>query len=548
MIEWIFNRIDTLSAYSASVSKSNKLYLLLSCMCTFVLLASCLYGSIQATSVQMHNGDQFISAAIFSPEYGDGTPMIAQGHTNVFKIPFLALQSILPQEELVYAVANAVFVFLSFVAWSYIMSRIFGKRAFPLMMATFAAIIVNSPQMAIDMSMITIRHIEYPLALLFAVVFINSPLKSTNRLFYVLTMTLLLSLLILNDNYFLYVLVVPLVCILFIRLIRYGPRQGILLDSILILTVGTVVAKIIGKVLTATNLLSISPGYAEGTRIIQLDSIIPSIILALQQTLDLFGALIFGQEIRKSNLSIALLFIVFMISVTAAVQLARKVSNAKGNETHMFLLITLVLAYAAYIIPGFAAPSASRYLTVVIFILVSLFAYYVVNKSVRLPLIYPIAIIAMFMTTALAIPRVGEFYTGTRVQVDRDRARTQKTVSAMQQQNTDILLSGGGHFSLWFESDGKIPIAQMDTQCNTPTKWANNSEWLKSTDTATKSAYLVDTTYPEPSSLRCSIAEVKATYGPPADIIPIPKPDEKASDTSTYLLIYDYDIRSKLIN
>lgn len=522
--------------------------LLLSGTALLSLLVASFYSCYKATLVQIHNGDQFVSTAIFSPMYRGGEPMIASGHTNIIKIPLLWLQGVLPQGVPLYAITNIVLVFVSFVLWSYLISRVLGIKHMPILLLTFTAVLVNSPELAVNLSMVTIRHIEYPFALLIALGFLKLPeVMRQKKLPFSATLGSLLGLAIINDHYFLYTLILPIIIVLIYRARQKGFQRAALRESIAALGVGLTLAFIFSKLLSISGLISIVPGYAEGNKIISIGNLFPSILLTLQQTLELFGALIFGQEIRKINISIVLMFMIFLISLATILKTVKRLRKpTDSDEIHIFLLSSLLFAYSAYILPGFASPSASRYLTLTTFIYVTYFAIFIIKISKRVPQFYLAAIVLLLLSTVLAIPRVERYYDGLAVQVNRDRARTQETVSVLESYKIKTVVAGGGHFSLWFESGGKIPITQLENDCASPKKWANNSEWLRPNTATNMSAFLVDTTYPEQASNQCSIKAVESIYGTPSRINPIAKPGEAAKDISTYLLVYDYDIRTKL--
>jgi len=84
----------------------------------------------------------------------------------------------------------------------------FGKEIRTLSTFVFAAILFGSPSFAINITMTTLRHIEYPLGLLF-VLMLSSLLISDrkNYLYKAVGAATLLALLILNDRYFLYTIV-----------------------------------------------------------------------------------------------------------------------------------------------------------------------------------------------------------------------------------------------------------------------------------------------------------------------------------------------------
>lgn len=530
----------------ATKQKNAYTYLLIFSM--LYLFVTAVYAGYSATVYQLNNGDQYVSAAIYG-DISDGDPMVASGHTNILKAPILWVQGNLPQTQQLYIITNIALLLISIVVWGGLIGKILGKKLLPVLFIAFGTILVSSPTLAIDLSMVTIRHIEYPLALIFILglrFLFNQRVNSKRVIAYALGLSFLLSIIVLNDKFFLYTLV-PASLIASIIYGLYQKDRTKLIRVILVIISGTALSLIALKILPLIGFITISSGYAEAISVIRLDNLLDSITTTLTNILNLFGALIFGQEIRKANISLFLGFIIFS-GVVAGYYFALKSKHKKETQfVHLFFLLFTLTIIAAYILPGFANSSSTRYLTGIVFIGITYFAYAVVRLSQYKAVLYPLVCIGLIATAALSIPRVTSVYHNNLVQVDRDNQRTLLTAKLLKENDTKIVVTSGGHYSLWFFANAQLTLVQLEKNCDTPSPWANNASWLVSKNEQ-KSAFLVDQTYGELAGRSCSKESVQKIYGPASKIKEIAKPGEKDTEATSYLLFYNHDIRKNFRN
>ena len=515
---------------------------ILTILSLLILFLVVVYTGNYATKIQLNNGDQFVSAAIFG-DIDQGTPMVASGHTNVIKAPVLWLQDQLPQTFSLYAFINIAFILLSILLWTFLCGRVFGKKYIPILLLGFSAVLINSPALAVDLAMSTIRHIEYPLAFIF-LLGLKSSIDALGRrkLVYSITSSLLLGVLLVNDKFFLYTLVPAAIVgsLLYIKKIN--------IRSVLIhlapIFIGILSSVIIIKLLNTTGLIYITSGYAEANHIIKLESLIESLTLTTSQTLNMFGGLIFGQEIRKNNISIAMGFIVCIVSFVGIYLAFKKRAGQSYHPIHLYLALLALFTYCSYIAPNFVSANNTRYLSGVVYIGLTFFTYAILHWNKKWKYTYVIVCVFLISLIILSFPRTNNFYTNSLHPIERDNLRTKLTVNSLEGEKINTVVTAGGHYSLWFYSNATLTVVQLQETCNTPSPWANNSSWLKP-ENKQRSAFLVDQSYPEKAGRTCGIREVEKIYGNAEKIIPLPKPGETDTSATSYLLIYDYDIRSK---
>ena len=509
-----------------------------------ILVASVIFTTTLTTKLQMTNGDQFISGAIFG-NMANGTPMISASHTNLLKLPLLVLEGVLPQNFTLYVFINSLIIIVAVLLWAILIGRVLGRKIIPLTLLCFAALLMSSPTLSVNLSMLTIRHIEYPLSLIYILLIMKFIRIQKYHLIFASLLALYLAALLINDNFFLYTLV-PTSLIGTLFYIHHKGKGREVTYSIVATLGGVVLSLVITKLINLWGVISMVSGYANAHEFISFHDLGQAISLTISQTLDLFGAFLFGSEIRKQDIIILLGMVILGITVYGMVaSIKNKHQNNYTPLTKAYLPLFTLFIYLAYILPGFANPNNVRYITGIVFIGTTYFSLGIIYLSRKNQFYYSFAFFFLILLTVIAIPRAVHAYQDTAVGINRDIARTKLTSQILKSNDVSTVVTGGGHFSLWFYSDKKINIVQLENSCNTPSPWANNSSWLAPAPKS-RSAFLVDLSYPEHANRVCGIDRVSKIYGTPEKIVPVPKPGETSNQVTTFLLLYNYDIRTKL--
>lgn len=514
-------------------------------LCWLILFAASVYSGIHASNVQLTTSDQFITTYIFG-SIDQGRPMISSDHTNLLKFPLLWLQEKLPYGYVSYVGLNILFVFSALGLWSILLGKILNRSVIPISLLVFSAILINSPTFALSVTMTTLRHIEYPLALLYlmGVYEFFKPRKKHLKL--AAGMTLYLSLLLLNDKFFVYTLV-PAALLSIVWLYHTGKHSydvRAVAYAIASVVTGTALGLVLPKLLTATGLITIVSGYADVRYLISFGDILNSTLLSIQQTLELFGGSIFGQEIRKLNISLFMGLIIFLIAATGFIRANTRLKLRRidrQNFLHVALIIFTLFMYLAYILPDFAKPYNARYLTAIVFIGATYFAYavWIYSKQYKsLPYIMAVFLIA---TVLLSLPRVNPLYRTATENSMPSVLQAKNIANALHERDVRLVVTPGGHSDISFHSGGSVESIQLLNTCSTPSAWANNSAWIYEGQHS-KTAFLVDTTLPDPTAKACPPDTIFQIYGLPGEIVPIATSKEGAKA----IYIYNYDIRTKL--
>lgn len=520
---------------------------------TFATIIFCILGitwaGYNSVSARINDGDHFISVAQFG-ETNPGTPMVSSDHTNILKIPFLALQNILPQNIHSYALVSAALVVIMTLLWSYLISSITLRETFPLLTALLTSLVLISPELASTLFMVTIRHIEYPIMLVYLLVIQKYILnKSTpqNNASYWIYATILLSLLIINDKLFLYALVPVLIVFYTYRIVRNEAltnKDSLALTSVI---ASVILSKLTLLLLQKFDLLYSASGYINTPVTIRSEQLVQSLTNSFEHLLQLMGGNIFGLVIGLTSLFSIAGLAMFVISVVGALAVLLNLKNQR-NQFILFSLIGFAsMCMVIYIATGSALSSGNiRYLSGVIVIMITYGSIFVTKKVVKMRNLYFLLVTLVVAIGCLGLLKNLNNYVQIKEPVRADQIRTQKTYEELRKRGVKYIVSGGGHHSLWYESNKYVNIAVLAESCNQPSPWANHTHWISPANER-RTAFLVDQTYPEKASLFCGINQVQKIYGPPLEIVPVTKPNETNKTATTFLLIYNYDIRTKLL-
>lgn len=243
LIESIGTRIVNLVNKLLEISETKWFMAALTTMSVIILLGASLYSGLQATKLQSVTSDQFIGTY----NYSDDAPSVDISHTNILKAPVLWAQGNLPYNFFSLAAVNVGFIFLSFIFWIFLLYKLLGYKVIPLASLAFSTFLINSTSFTVNITMMIIRHIEYPLALLFVLGLSKLMSRTKNYLWLSALLSMLLGGLVLHDYFFLYTLV-PSGMIMTIAYLFSGRiNLNLLPKNIAVLITGPILAVIARK-------------------------------------------------------------------------------------------------------------------------------------------------------------------------------------------------------------------------------------------------------------------------------------------------------------
>ena len=513
-----------------------------------LLLAVTVYIGIQASFAQQVVSDQFISTYIFR-DIMNGAPMISTDHTNIIKLIPLWIQGNFGYSLATYIGLNVAFIFGSLLLWLYLIGKIFGSKVRTIATFAFAAVLFASTSFAINITMTTLRHIEYPLGLLFIILLSGLLLNKIKlNLTKILLIAGLLAVLILNDKYFLYTLV-PASIIAIVIFSLSQSKKRLTFYTLAAVFLGTFIGIILPKLLDRTGLISIVTGYVQMNTIVSFESLQDALWLTAKKSLDLFGGLIFGQQLRLRNASIFILFFIPLISLIGIFVMSKVYKASKKSAeyfVHIALTAWLIMAYAVYILSGSTNDGNDRYLTLIVFIGVTYFSWLIWLISAsngKRYWIMAVVCLLMLISIPLSVPRVHSAYKGAKDFSFAQSEAAKDTAVALEKNGVKLLAAPFGYYALKFYSpNDNLTVVGVD-DCYLPNSWTNNSSWIfdKKYD---KSAYIYEDQQYAPTQQKfCSESDLIRIFGQPESILNTPSIYALGKDTKIY--IYNYDIRSK---
>jgi hypothetical protein len=513
-----------------------------------VLLSVSIYIGIQASVTQQVVSDQFISTYIFSDAL-KGVPMVSTDHTNIIKIIPLWIQGNFGYSLASYVGLNIAFILGSISLWVYLIGRIFGSKVRTIALFTFSAVLFASTSFAINITMTTLRHIEYPLGLLFVLLLAGLLLNKPKRfLARGVLIASLLAILILNDKYFLYTLVPAVIIgVIFFSLNQIKKRYAVF--TIVVVLIGASIGLLLPSLLNHTGLISILPGYVRINSVVDFDALFNSVLLTIKQTLNLFGGLIFGQQAKVRNATIFLLLFIPIISAIAIRKMSKVYTFAKtpiAYFIHITLTAWILMAYAVYILSGSTTEGNDRYLTLIVFIGITYFSWFVWrlsnSKNNRTWLVFAVCLV-MLISIPLSYPRVHSAYRDAKIFSSSQAQAAKETATILESNNIKLLAAPFGYYSLKFfaPTNNNLTIVGVD-HCNLPNVWSNNGDWIYN-NKYTRSAYIFEEKQYAPTQENfCSEADLIQLFGQPDSILRTPSMYAAGKQTKIY--VYNYDIRS----
>ncbi len=358
-----------------------------------VLLCATLYGARFANQVLANNSDAILFPYLFS-HFHTGDVILPQGHGNILKFPLFFIQSALPYNLATFKIVGIGLSLATIGLWIGLFGRRLKYSGTIVAASLLSAIILASPSLNNQLYGTTIRNIEYPIAAAF-VFMIASVIyrKSFTRLRITLYIALmaLFAVTVAGDSLIMYQTsgAIGLGLALFWFAGSLPARKFILGLSVLV--TATLCGLALKVFLVAFNIVLLKDNIGTEMRIVDISSLSPSITTALKQTLDMFGANVFG---KTADLDHAVVFFNLVVLIAATIFLAAVIKrgpqgNTASGKSSDFILcclaLTFFVTFALYILSnqvvvpgqngGYSSAGRERYLTILPFLAVTGLAY-----------------------------------------------------------------------------------------------------------------------------------------------------------------------------
>lgn len=508
------------------------------------LFVTCIWVVVHISYYMSYVGDEFVTTYIFK-NFHLHYIHAAATHTNILKFPVAWLVANTHFTYPVYVLLNFLFVFGSFAFWIYLAGRLFNRKIQGLLAVLFMTFSFCSPILMLNLTEVMIRNIEYPLALWFIVLCVRFIHGSFSRKRLVLP-AILLALLVVHDYFFLYTLAPAMLITTLIYARQTHRFTGAMRQVIGATLLGVFAGILLGKFIAVSGFMTLIHGYAEPSHVINLEALPAALLLTLKQILQLFGASIFGLNVRLGFAGVFALFGVFCYLLYTVRKI--HISADKKLETGLYLIHLNLLLFATFIIlsytlSGLASIDNIRYLTGLVYIGITYLGWgiYMLGKDFRGIDLLVSGLFVCIMV--LSIPQVRNIYIANANYTSLMQSKIQQIVSAASKEHVDILMAPNGYAPVRFYSNGSIHYIVEIISCNAASTSTNNTAWLKDGH-AKRVGIIVDYHNPPNTIPPCSPQDMVKTYGKPDSSIAIPSLFRDKGQATMY--VYDSDIRGKL--
>lgn len=506
------------------------------------------YVITQATLSQASTADEFASTYITADAViNGGSIVIAAKHTNMFKLPLLAIQGLLPYGALSWVVLNILFVVLTILLWSFLIMKLTGHiSSFSLANLFLVSILMASTELGVALSMTTQRHLDYVLLFIFFLLVYKYRLASL-RIFIVAS--LVLAALVASDYFFLTLVPVTVLCVgsfeLFAKQKGTRPYREVA-KKILVTLIGAVSGILLVRMLVFTGVFtyfgSTSQLKAMTTLTPSIDSVWSQLLILFEQVTKLLGANIFDVPFSKS---LILTIPFFCFAILGTLLLWKSTRSKHPSSFSLILTIFLGLVYVAYIANSLAHPDDPhiRFISITPFIFVAIVLLSPMMKKHYVQL-FLLATIMLVSGTLRLLPNQ-VVYAAKQGESQRWVATNKLVIDTLKSKGVKIAYGTiGWSATSWFYSDKQLDVYNM-LPCNVRGAVFSNTLWYQ--DHRTKTAIIRDNNVPSyavgETWYACDDDHMSSIYGKPKEIITINN-SEKRID----ILFYDYDVNTRFID
>lgn len=523
---------------------------------SWVLLAIVsIYASVLMSLSHTSVGDQTNISYMLAHWKFDGELTFMAQHTNLMKLPLLWLHvNLLPYSLASYVGLNVVMVTATMLGWSWLVYKLVPRKSVIVALnVLLAGILLGSTQLAHDLTMATIRNIEYPLVLLYIMELRKVLLQGISKKRWWI-IAVIPALLISSDYFFLFTVVPAAVLSIAWLLYRNRISQRDAASIGVNVAIGALGGVILPKALQMLDVLSL---IQSPRPFVAYDNFWSSVQNTIFQIFKTFGGDFFGMFIRINSIArialagfaILTFYVMYKLwqEIVARPQstLKKKVVQSQDFVT-IALMVILVLTLGAYILSGFATETGenNRYIAFLPFILAT---FVVVFMQKRHMLFLAALSVIVLGAGVLTSPENYRSYVFQKNQSHEFVALDNKVISYMKQHNVKVGYGTLGYSSTtWFLSDTKVDIYNIQP-CNIKNPVLSTSRWYTNSD-AHKTVLIVDRLPDESSSAEtwygCNEQKIEQIYGKPVDR----KVLDIHQDKPVEIWLFNYDIGTRLVD
>jgi hypothetical protein len=547
----MLNKARIYKLVPSSILKLRKLYgsetflKYLSIFSWVALLCSACFVAFMGSRADITNADQFVSTYAISDINGLRQLALASDHTNFLKVPILYLQGKLDYNFVSYVGLNIMLVGGTFVGWSLVLRKFISSRSVVCFNLLMSGILLSSPLLAINLSMSTIRNIEFPIAFLAAYLIFktwSAPTVSNIRKSGSAAVALI-ALLVLSDSFFLYVFA-PALIVSFLASMKWSEDS---LDKVAIncgLVVTGVAAGLLAKiVLVKAGFIVIANSAPKS--FVSFEDIPRFVYEVLREVYLLIGGDVFGLQVGYKIIGVLLYFIFATFLVFILLRNTKKTARLFKFKLDFLktLLVSLsILTLVAYAFSSNVVMDGAniRYISFIAILLPTMFVLEYSDNLKRVKMLTLVSCLLFLSALPNTVRSYRLYYSRISV-LEADRQKQINEISsALDEQNVQVALSTFTYSTTsMFASNGEIRVYPISS-CNISVKAVANARWYSPEDAITKSAIIVD---PNPRGPETWVGcDLERLYGKESS----KKVVSTRNGKEIVAYIYSYDVRSRL--
>lgn len=524
-----------------------------------------LYAGLKTSNYFSNNSDAIIATHQFSEGVEGNTVALPASHSNVLMMPIQYIQGHLPYGNVSFTALNVGLVFVTLASWAILLIVLFGRKYMILILLLLSSLAFVSVTFNLSIGNSTFRNLAYPIALGFVIAVgkvLGGSLGSHRTLFGTIAATVLFTLVLAGDSFFVYSVILPLLIV-----ITWSWLQSHTLSKSMLRAVGLVVgvvfaAWLLKQALAALDIIYFDRSFLAPPTILKSELLGPSIQVTLSQLLDLQGASIFNRTISLVNAGIFVNFAVLVagiIGLTAIIRTAYSQFKGKGASAtgSMFVFTVMAVSYFVvvleYILSGYAVTQLedgrivsymnSRYITFLPLITIIGVVWLVKNyvKSSRYLVFICVVLVAGVLFTH---PTVSATYrtenAGKAVPATQD---LHYIIAVLKENKVNRVVTDFWYGPpLRFLSQDQIQYAPQ-IGCNRPLSFDSREDWYKP-EKGIKSALIIDRGGMNFGYWGCTDEKLIQIYGKP--LKEVTASGVRPEDT-VKIWIYDYDVRERIL-
>lgn len=317
-----------------------------------LLIVTTTYAGLHASNAYSTDSN----AIVTTQQFGEQAhyPVTLPGpHATLLVIPILYIQGHLPYHYTSFTLVNVGLVLVTMIAWAFLLIKLFGRKYELPILILLSSLVFTAVTFSLTLGYLTIRNIEYPIALWFVFI-VSNLLKnlrySRRQLILAAIGSILFCVTLAGDSFFNYAILLPLFLVIawyWVQSREFTVNMAKAIGLLAGVFIGAALLKII---LSAAGLITFNYAFWGPNTIIPISSLAASLGIALQQLMRLQGGFIFGQIVNYHSLATFVNFGLLLVSILSLILILLKAGHSFRNKTGLtdknnFIIVVMAVSY-----------------------------------------------------------------------------------------------------------------------------------------------------------------------------------------------------------